>query len=56
MADPGESKLSYFMIHNIKNIFFKEVSPRFYKYPQLLFDQMVALNLCEHDHSFVPPW
>lgn len=36
----------------------KEATFAFLKYPQFPVVQMLMkeLNLCAHDHSFVPPW
>lgn len=57
MADPGEfiaiSSANKDFISKIQET--KEIRIVFLKYPlvQLL---MKELNLCAHDHSFVPPW
>ncbi|KAJ8982714.1 hypothetical protein NQ317_019505 [Molorchus minor] len=61
MADPGESLLCPYQVHcdsfsKIQGS--KEVVLAFLKYPQFPLVQMLMkeLNLCAHDHSFVPPW
>lgn len=58
MADPGEG-LNCHMCERSSG-YFKSLDPQhdFLKYPQLnlAHELMKELNLCAHDHSFVPPW
>lgn len=60
MADPGEGIAIPAASSDslLKNHSSKEVALVFLKYPQFPVVQMLMkeLNLCAHDHSFVPPW
>lgn len=60
MADPGEALVIAASPSDslLKNQGSKEVAVAFLKYPQFPVVQMLMkeLNLCAHDHSFVPPW
>lgn len=60
MADPGEFlTISSAFCDSLSKIQeSREVAIAFLKYPQfpLVHLLMKELNLCAHDHSFVPPW
>lgn len=60
MADPGEATqfLCQFSVDTGKSNASKEIEIQFLKFPQNPIEQglMKELNLCAHDHSFVPPW
>lgn len=60
MADPGEfiavSSTGLDSLSKIQE--FREIVIAFLKYPQVSVANLLMkeLNLCAHDHSFVPPW
>jgi hypothetical protein len=60
MADPGENLNGHtYFLESLTRVHIVETAGiNFLKYPQFPVVQMLMkeLNLCAHDHSFVPPW